>query len=185
MYKITLIIINILALISVILLAGMTMDCTNNNGYYCGMGWILFTMPVLAISFALFFLDSLTYYFFTKNIKEIYPLGVLIALLVIPVFFLIADLDLFWSQQYFFDSPPVIIVYIIFSYFYRIRIYSKQKENLNLMEKQLKTDAELRVEFIREMRSYGIQNVTEEMIQDYIQGFTDEMVKVKKINNLK
>jgi len=157
MYKKILIIINILALISIMLLAGMTIDCSNNNGYYCGMGWILFTIPVLAISFALFFLDSLIYYLFTKNIKEMYPLGVFILLLLTPVF---------WSLQY---SPPIVIIYIILSYFYRIRIYSEQKRKLDLMKNELKTDADLRVEFIREMRSYGIQNVTEEMIQDYIQ----------------
>ena len=86
-----------------------------------------------------------------------YPLGVFILLLLTPVF---------WSLQY---SPPIVIIYIILSYFYRIRIYSEQKRKLDLMKNELKTDADLRVEFIREMRSYGIQNVTEEMIQDYIQ----------------
>jgi len=133
MYKKTLMILNIVALIAVILsLILLTICIYNPTGGYtmCGLLHVFFNIPILVLSLIFFFLDSIIYYFIKKNIKELYPLITLFVLLVFPVYYTLLDLDIFWNLRYIY-SLPFIIVYIIFSYFYRIKIYRNLKNSNN------------------------------------------------------
>jgi len=121
MYKKLLLGTSILASLTVFILTLMALNCNNTAGYYCGLGWIFFVLPITCLLLLIFLCDTCVHYLLYRDVRELYPLYILLPCIFVSIYVILIDFNSSMSLFSWF-VPMCIMVCINLGYLYRMRI---------------------------------------------------------------